>query len=353
MTAPDTPRIPGPPVTTMLQIGIFLILLTAALRLGATLLLPIAIAGLLTLLLDRPVQALHRLGVSTQLAAALVVFGMLGGVITGVVVLAGPAVTWVERAPASLARVKTKLERMIRPIQETARKVDRATGTGGPGDPPTVQLKTPGLLQRLSISTTSVVATAGTVVFLTFFLLATLPVFRRKIASLIEHRAGVANMEAVLAELELQMSRYMLINTLTSAGVGVATGALVAIAGLPNPLLWGVVAYLLNYIPYAGALLTVLLIGAVALVTLTSTTGVLLVVGGCVAINTIEGNLVTPHLMGRHLPLNPVAVFLSLLYWGWVWGGAGALLAVPLTVMLQVIFARVERLHPIAVLLDR
>jgi predicted PurR-regulated permease PerM len=159
-------------------------------------------------------------------------------------------------------------------------------------------------------------------------------------------------MEELLTEIEVQMSRYVLINTLTSVGVGLATWALLAVVGLPNALLWGVAAFLLNFIPYAGALVTVVLVGAAGLAAFDGTGQVLLVMGGCAAINLIEGNLVTPHLMGKALPLNPVAIFLSLLYWGWVWGPAGALLAVPITVMLQVLFARIEALRPVAILLD-
>ena len=336
----------------MLLIGIFLILLTAALRLGAGLLLPIAIAGLFTLLLDPPVRALRRLGLSTGVGAALVVFGTLGVVASGATLLAGPAVDWVETAPRTVAQVRTKVMRMLRPLQETARKVDQAAESAATDGPPTVQIKGPGVLQRLRGSTTSVLVTALTVVFLTYFLLAMLPVFRKKLADLIGTRAGARNMEEVLTEIEVQMSRYMLLNTLTSAGVGLVTWAWLAALGLPNALLWGVVAFFLNFVPYLGALVTVALVGAAALVSFDDPGRVFLAVGGCVAINLLEGNLITPHLMGRHLPLNPVAIFVSLLYWGWVWGPAGTLLAVPIMVMLQVIFARVERLRPLAVLLD-
>src|SRR3990172_2428816 len=177
-----------------------------------------------------------------------------------------------------------------------------------------------------------------------------LPAFRKKLADLVGTRAGARNMEEVLTEIEVQMSRYLLLNAVTSAGVGLATWAFLSVVGLPHALLWGVVAFLLNFIPYAGALVTVALIGIAALVSCDDTGRVFLVVGGCVAINLLEGYLVTPHLMGKHLPLNPVAIFVSLLYWGWVWGPAGALLAVPITVMLQVIFARIERLRPLSVL---
>ena len=352
MTHPIRRRIPRPAVPTVLMVSTFLILLTAALRLGAGLLLPIAIAGLLTLLLDPAVRALNRLGLSTGVGAALVVFGTLGVVGSGVALLAGPAADWIETAPRTVIQVRAKVRRLLRPFAETAKQVDQAAESATQGGPPTVQIKAPGLIQRLSGNTTRFLTTAITVVFLTYFLLAMLPVFRKKLADLIGTRTGARNMEEVLKEIEVQMSRYMLLNTLTSAGVGLATWALLAVVGLPSALLWGVVAFFLNFVPYLGALVTVVLVGAAALVSFDDPGRIFLVVGGCVAINLLEGNLITPHLLGKHLPLNPVAIFVSLLYWGWVWGPAGTLLAVPITVMLQVIFARVEPLRPIATLLD-
>ncbi|HEX9165003.1 MAG TPA: AI-2E family transporter [Gemmatimonadales bacterium] len=355
MTAPGPRPRAGRSLKTMLLAGIFLILLTAALRLGAGMLLPIAIAGMLTLLLDSPVRGLQRLGLPTGVGAALVVFGMVGLMATGVGLLAGPATEWAEGAPKALAEAQARFRRILRPLQETARQVDKAAESaiqGGQPPAPTVQIKSPGVLQRLTGSTTRFLATSLTVVFLTYAQLAMLPVFRKKIAHLTGTRAGARNMEEVLADIERQMSRYMLINTLTSAGVGTATGAFLALVGLPNATLWGVAAFFLNFIPYAGAVVTLALVGLAAVTSFESTSLILLAMGGCAAINLLEGQVITPHLLGRHLPLNPVAIFVSLLYWGWVWGPAGALLAVPITVMLQVIAARIDRLHPLAVLLD-
>jgi predicted PurR-regulated permease PerM len=349
---PAARRIPGLPVTTMLLLAIFVILLTAALRLGAGLLLPVAIATLFTLLLDQPVRALGKLGVPNAVGAALLVFGTLAALITGTVLLAGPAGDWIAKAPEALAEAQTKVRRIIRPLEETAKKVEQATAPSAGGKTPTVQVKSPGLLQRVTGSTASAIATVITVVFLTYFLLATLPTFRKKLADLIGTRSGASNMEEVLTEIEVQMSRYMLLNTLTSAGVGLAAWGFLLVMGLPNALLWGVVAGCLNFVPYIGALVTAAVIGTAALVTFEETGRVLLVVGGMVLINLLEGNFVTPHLLGKHLPLNPVAIFVSLLYWGWVWGPLGTLLAVPITVMLQVSFSRIESLHPVAVLLD-
>ncbi len=352
MSEPVRARPSGSSRPPLLLTGIFLILLTAALRLGAGLLIPIAIAGMFTLLLDPPVRALRKLGVPTTLGAALVVFGTLAGLAGGAVMLAGPASDWIEGAPKILTEAQTKVRRMLRPIQETARQVEKATQPVPPSGPAPIQIRTPGLLERLSVSTTHFAVMTISIVFLTFFQLAMLPRFRKKLAHLIGDLAGSENMEAVLAEVESQMSRYVLLNTVTRAGVGVATWAFLAAAGLPGAILWGVATFFLSFIPYAGALAVTVLIGVAALVSFDSTAQVLLVVGGIAGLHLVEGNFVTPHLMGRHLPLNPVAIFLGLLYWGWVWGPVGALLAVPIMVMLQVIFSRIPALRPIAILLD-
>jgi len=340
-------------VSFLLQVGVSLILLTAALRLGASLLIPVAIAGMFTMLLDPPVRALRRLGVPTTLGAALVVFGTLGLLGGGAVLLSGPASDWIDAAPRVLTEAQKKVRRMLRPIQETARQVEQATQTAPPqAGPPTVQLKAPGLLQRLSVSTPHIVVMLVSVVFLTYFQLASLPRLRTKLAHLIGDAGGAENTETVLAEIESQMSRYVLLNTLTRAGVGVATWAFLAMAGLPGAILWGVATFFLSFIPYAGALALTVLIGIAALVFYDTTPPALLVATGIGFLHVIEGNFLTPQLMGRHLPLNPVAIFLSLLYWGWVWGPVGAILAVPIMVMLQVIFSRIRALRPVALLLD-
>ncbi len=350
--APPRIRTPTPPAATMLLTGIFVILLTGALRAGAGLLLPIAIAILLTFLLVPMVRLLRRLRLSAALAAALAVFGTVAIAGTGVALLATPAVNWVSNAPKSITKIQVKVRRFLRPLQKTVDEVARTTQPTVPGGARPVQIQTPSALQRLGASTARIAATIVTVVFLTYFLLATLPTFRGKLAELIESRAGIKNAESALTEIETQMSRFMLINMLTSFGVGLATWALLAWVGVPGALVLGAVAFLLNFIPYAGALVTLVLIGAAAIVTFDTVGPILLAMGGSVLIQMLEGNLVSPLLQGKHLPLNPVAIFLSLLYWGWVWGAVGALLAVPIMVMVQVVAARVPRLHSLAVLLD-
>jgi predicted PurR-regulated permease PerM len=148
--------------------------------------------------------------------------------------------------------------------------------------------------------------------------------------------------EEALAEIELQMGRYLSLTTLTNAVVGLLTWGFLHLLGMPNAALWGALAGILNFIPYVGALVTIALIGIAALVSFDTTNKALLAAGGYFVINLIESNLVTPALLGKRLPLNVVALFVGLLFWGWIWGITGAVLAVPLTVMLKVICDHIE-----------
>ena len=189
------------------------------------------------------------------------------------------------------------------------------------------------------------------ILFLTYFLLASGSMFRRKIAYLFPSGTHRTRIKRALAEIEGQMSRYLLLNTLISTGFGCGTWALLAAIGVPNPVLWGTVAGVLNFIPYVGAFVTVVLIGIVTLATYDGTQQVLLACGGFLLLDLIEGHFVSPMVMGRRMPLNTVAILLSLLFWGWVWGIVGAIMAVPLTVMIQVICSHSERLRGVAIVL--
>jgi predicted PurR-regulated permease PerM len=188
-------------------------------------------------------------------------------------------------------------------------------------------------------------------VFLTFFLLSSGSMFRRKIAYLFPSGAHRTRIKRALKEIEGQMSRYLLLNTLISIGFGLATSMLLAIIGVPNPVLWGAVASVLNFIPYIGALVTVVLIGIVTLATFDGTQQTFLACGGYLLLDLLKGNLLGPVVLGRRMPLNTVAVLLSLLFWGWVWGIVGVIMAVPLTVMIQVICSHSERFRGVAIVL--
>jgi predicted PurR-regulated permease PerM len=209
----------------------------------------------------------------------------------------------------------------------------------------------PSLLQRVTGSTLNAAGAALTVVFLSYFLVASAPKLRRKMAA-IAGRQRHERVEQALEEMGQQMSAYLVLSTVVGIAVGLLTWGLLEVVGVPNALLWGTVAAALNYVPYIGALVTLALVSAAALVAFDTLGPVLATAGGFFAINLLEGNLVTPMLLGRKMPLNPAAIFLGLLFWGWLWGVVGALLAVPLTVMVKIICDHVTGLQPVGTLLD-
>jgi predicted PurR-regulated permease PerM len=269
--------------------------------------------------------------------------------------LATPAVGWLDRAPKSLAKAERKLKKLLRPfraIQATAAKVDDVTTVDDGDKSPVVKVAAPGLAQRMSGSSVTLAGNALAVVFLTYFLLGAAPKFRRKLATVLPGQEVRHRVEEVLTEIQRQMSRYLWYTSLISLVVGIVTWGVLAWLEYPNALLWGALAAILNYIPYAGAVATIGLIGLAGLVSFDGVQPALYGAGAFVIINTLEANLVTPSLLGRKLPLNAVAVFLSLMFFGWLWGLTGAVLAVPLTVMVRVICAHIPEAKAVAVFLD-
>ena len=334
--------------------SIFALLAIAALHFASSLLVPIAISVMLTLLLGPLVRGMRHYGVVEPVAAGIIVFGTMTLVGVAIVLLSAPATDWFKRAPDTLRQVQGKLRDIgpVMAIQETATSVAQVTaGTNADATEQRVHVTTSSPLQRVGWTTANVVGGVLTVVFLTFFMLASGSMFRRKIAYLFPSGAHRTRIKRALFEVEQQMSRYLLINTLISVAFGVATAAFLAVIGVPNPVLWGAVTAVLNYIPYLGAFVTVVLIGIVSLATARGTELMLLACGGFLLIDLLKGNLVTPLVLGRRVPLNTVAVFLSLLFWGWVWGIPGVVMAVPLTVMIQVICSHSERFRGVAIVL--
>jgi len=312
------------------------------------------VAVLLTLLLGPLVRWMCRFGVVEPVAAGIIVFGTVILIISALVVLSGPATEWLRRAPAAMHQVEDKL-RAIEPlsvIQATAMSLSHLTGSAGSdSSAATIQVVPPGPLSEMGWTTAHVVGGLLTVVFLTFFLLSSGSMFRRKVAYLVPGGIQRTRMKRALYEIEQQMSHYLLLNTLISMGFGLATWGLLALIGVPNAILWGTLAGFSNFMPYLGAAATVVMIGIVTLATFDGTQATILACGGFLLLDLIKGHLVCPLVLGRRLPLNTVAILLSLLFWGWVWGIMGVIIAVPLTVMIQIICSHTERFRGVGIVL--
>ena len=336
-------------------VGSFVILSIAALKLASVIAVPVVVSVLLTLLLQSPVAWLKRHRIPEYLGAGLLVFGTVTAFIVALAFLAEPAGKWAADVPRHFDRIEARLHRLSPPlssIQKSVAKVDSAAAAGSNPDAQVVKLAEPGMLNRISGTGARIGGQALEVLFLSFFLLAAAPLFRRKLVAVWPGRRERKEVEEVIQEIEGHMSHYLWMSTVMNLGVALLTWGLLAVVGFPNPLLWGVLAGVVNYVPYAGPLALSIILAAAGAISSLKPGPIVIVVMGYLLIHGLQSNLVAPAVLEKKLPLNPAALFLGLMFFGWLWGVPGAILAVPLTVMIQVVCARIPAMEDVAVLLD-
>ncbi|HUF90300.1 MAG TPA: AI-2E family transporter [Gemmatimonadota bacterium] len=345
---------------TTALIGIFVLLSLYTLHFARPFLLPVAVATILSFLLSPVVRGMVRLHVPQGIAAALVILALLGIVAVGIQRLSGPASQWIDRAPEGVERVERRVRGLRRPVeqvQQAAEKVEeeveRLRGNGG--DPATREVRVKGgtWTGALLSGTQAFLGTAVVVLILLFFLLASGDFFLRKLIRVLPRLQDKRRAVEIARQTELQISTYLFTVTLINIGMGLCVGLAMWAVGMPNPALWGVVAGLLNFVPYLGALVTLSVITVVSLLTFEDLGRATVAPLVYFAINFTEGSFVTPTVVGRRLTLNPVVVFLGLVFWGWLWGIPGALLAVPLLATFKILCDHIEPLAPIGEFLGR
>lgn len=349
------PSVAVPPGRQPAITGIFVLLLLFALHFARAVVLPVVLAVLLSFLLLPLVRALRRLRFPAWLAAFAVLITSLTTVGFASYGLAGPAADWLEKAPRELHRLERKLRDLREPVNDVgkaAKEVERlARGNAAP--PRKVQIEGTGLASNLLSGTQALVVGVLAVVILLFFLLAAGDTFRDKARRLLPDPAARERALAIAAQTERHVSTYLFSVTLINAGLGFVVGVAMALLGMPNPALWGVLAAVLNYVPYLGAMTTFSVLFMVSFLTFDTTGRALVAPLVFLALTTIEGQFVTPILVGRRLMLNPVVIFVGLLFWGWMWGIPGALLAVPLMATFKIVCDHMPRLRWMGELLGR
>jgi predicted PurR-regulated permease PerM len=314
-------------------IGIFLLLFGAFLDVGRTLLLPILSAVAIGTMLG-PVAAFSaRWGVPQWLFSLVAVILVLGALNVLIVVAAGPLANWVAHTPDVAATLKDKLAVFDRPLaalqhlqttllgplgQENAGiKFDISAGTVLT---PLLSFMTPALGELLLFLATL------------FFFLLSRDGQRRFLIFLANDKAARLRTLRILNEVEHNLAHYIGIVTLINLGVGTIVAGMLYLLGFSSPMLGGLLAFALNYLPYVGpAVMTVFLFVA-SLVTFPSLLQALVAPMLFVVLTTIEGHFVTPSIIGRQLTVNPFTVFVALAFWTWLWGPVGAFLAMPLLI---------------------
>lgn len=330
---------------------IAVLLVFGMLYFAASLLAPIAGAVLLSMMLSPLVRFWERRGLARPLASALVVLGLIGALTTGLFALAAPAKSWIERAPQSLHQIQQKLQGFTKPfddIKKAADQLQEPARNGVNSGPQEVRVVRPALFDTVLLGSPQVIGAGLSVVVLLYFLLASGDVFLRKLVTVIPTFHDKKRAVEITRQIETDISFYLISFTSVNVGLGVAMTVVTACLGMPNPLLWGVVVAILNFVPYVGALSSMTILAMVGVQTFDSLAMAAVAPAILLVLVALTAEVITPMVLGRGLLLNPVAIFIAIMLWGWLWGLVGVLLAVPMLASFKIICERVEKLHGVA-----
>jgi predicted PurR-regulated permease PerM len=328
--------------------GILLILSFTAIYFARDVLLPVVLAILIALTISPLVRALERWRVPVPLAASLIMGFVAVIFALSVYLLSGTVMALVDQAPRLGMELRWKLREILAQIavlQDMMSNLGLAAITGEGEAPSEVVVGQPALLGTAATSVAAVGSSLGVAFVLALFLLASGDFYHRRIVEAAPRLTDKKRALVIVRDVERQISRYLAAITVINAGLGFAVGLAMWVLGMPNPILWGVGAFLLNYLPFLGAVAGVLMTLAVAIITFDTLSQAIFVAGVYLVLSAIEGQFVTPLLVGRRLAINVVAVILTLILWVWLWGLAGGLLAVPFLVVIKVIADHVPSLH--------
>jgi predicted PurR-regulated permease PerM len=328
---------------TLLLGGILALLALYAIYFAADILLTVSFAFILQLLLQPAMRALCRLRLPRTLAALMVIVALFTVLAALASTLSHPAAEWIARAPDSLPRLEQRLSIIREPLdwmQNAAKEVEKIAA-GPPDAGAVVAVKGPGLSAFLFTSTRAFLVHLGTTLVLTFFLLVSNGIFLRRLVEILPRLSDKKQAVDIFHEIERSISGYLVTISLMNAAVGVATGIATYLCGLADPILWGTLAFLLNYVLILGPLTGVTVLFVAGLLTFDTLWQAMLPAAIYLAIHIVEGESITPLLLARRFTLNPVLIVLSLVFWYWMWGVAGMLLAVPMLATFKIVCDRI------------
>jgi predicted PurR-regulated permease PerM len=337
-------------------VGIFVILLIGALHYAQHFVVPIVLAVLLALTFSPTVAALARRGVPAVLSAFLIVVALGVGTIALSVILSSPIANMVAEAPTVAHELRDRFEVISRPLAQLSRasREMEAVAEGAAGAPPPqkVVVAGPGLISWVAGGLANIGTTLAVTLALAPFLLASRDSFCLRLVRIVPRLSGRKRSLQMLGDIENEISRYLMTVSVINLCLGTLVGLSMAVLGMPNPGLWGLGAALLNFIPYAGPVIGIVLTAAVSLITFDSLGAALVPPLAYLALQVAEGSLVTPLALGRRLEINVVAILIMLTLTTWMWGAIGAVIGVPLLVIIKVFCDRFPGLAPFAVFLS-
>jgi predicted PurR-regulated permease PerM len=332
--------------------GLFVLAAFYTLYFMRAMLLPLVLALLLSYLLVPVVRALARIKIRPFFGSAIVLAALVAAIVSSISMLSEPASGWIEKAPYSLQQLKQKLLPLKKPIEKVAQasgEIDKLTTTDEEqAKPQAVVVKRSALAEAFFTQGPEFVASAVVMFILLYFLLAYDGVFLAKIIRVTPRLDDKKRAVSMMRDVEHHISRYLLTITAINIGLGLAVGTTVHFLGLRNPIMWGVMVALLNYVPYLGALTGIICMTLGAVLSFDSLAYAMIFPASYLLLAILEGNFITPVILGKSLTLNPVLILISLAFWGWMWGISGMILAVPILATFKIFCDHIEPMAPIA-----
>lgn len=327
---------------------------------ASLILVPITFAWLLSTLFHPVVQwAKRRLKIPTVISAGAVVALTATGLILVSLLIMDPAGRWIRELPGTVQELRQKLvsvEGTLTELKQVTKEVGELTKLDeeGGSEAIEVEIAEENALQGFLVSNlTSLLTNTAIVIFLTFFLLAAGNQMLRKITSLGPTWSSRRRIVTTVHRIRGGVAHYLATITVINLTLGAVLAVAIHLLGVPNPLLWGAVCSVLNFAPYVGPAVTLAVLTLVGVSTFDSLGHALSVPVTFFVLTVLEGQLITPMVVGRRLAMSPATVFLSVVIWGWLWGVAGALMAVPIVASLKIIFENVPALEGLARTMER
>ena len=359
----DTPPAPATPPPARPR-GSTPLLVLATLAVGYTLwaaqevLLPVLLAMFFALVGNPIIRVLRKLYIPRFLGALIVLLG--GMAVTGLLAqkMLPSAMEWAQQAPREMRQLAPKLRELTKPVQDANKAAENfaraAAGSQTSSRQPQIVQAAADDPYRKLLATPRVVASLLAVVLLTFFFMVYGENLQRNAIALLPGRQQKKFTVEILHSIEREVSRYVLTISVINTVVGVVFAGVLYLLGLPlaEALLWGTMAALLNFAPYVGPLIGMVAMLLVGFVSFEQPFQSMLPAIAYLVLHTIEGQIVTPIILGRRMALSPLILILALMLFGWLWGIIGLLLAVPLLVCVKLVLARVEGMEGWARLLE-
>ena len=324
----------------MATIGLFVLACVYSFFFADAVLLPIFLAALISIVLRPVVRGLRRIGIPEGLAAGIVIVLLVTTVFLGLNRLVEPAKEWIAQAPAALQQLRQEFSDVSKTLdsaREVTAELENITEDENAPSEQAVAVRGPTLLEQSMSYTWTTVTQISLMLVLLYFFLALGPRTLDGTLLLLPFEKQRQYCRDLIAAVQGQLGNYLRSLTIIYLVLGALTALAMLMFDMPNPLLWGMMAFVLGFVPFIGPVLTTTAIALVALMTFDGLNQILLPPLAYGVMSLVEGFFVTPNIIGRTMLVSPFAVFVSIVFWGWIWGFPGAVLAVPILASMKII----------------